>query len=155
MELIARKSSSKRLLFIYNFNYRNEATSIYSKKLVDHYKNPRNLGELNNFNALGEVRNEKCGDITYFYLRIEFSNGVKIIKDISFQTFGCAFSVASSSILTELVKGKSIDFAKKIEKEDIASALEVPIKSSMHGIELAKKALEDALNSFIKSEQLL
>lgn len=121
---------------------------IFSEKLVDYFKNPRNLGELINPTVIGSTRCSVYGDITYFYLKIEKQNGHQIIKDISFQTFGCAVSVAASSLLTELVKGKTLEEARELSKADIASTLEILPENSNHFTNLARNALRNAINKY-------
>jgi nitrogen fixation NifU-like protein len=127
-----------------------EKILIYSENLIDHYKNPRNLGEIKNPTSLGEVRNKKCGDIVYFYINIGKNDGKEIIEDISFQTFGCALSVATCSILTEIVKGQSIKDASKIEDKDIADALKVSRRINNH-INLARKGFHKAIKNYYKN----
>lgn len=123
---------------------------IFSEKLIDYFKNPKNLGELMDPTVIGSTRCSIYGDIAYFYLKIEKQNGHQIIKDISFQTFGCAVSVAASSLLTELVKGKSLKVAKELSKIDIASALGIRIipENSNHFTNLARRALRNAINKY-------
>lgn len=98
--------------------------------------------------VIGSTRCSIYGDIAYFYLKIEKQNGHKIIKDISFQTFGSAVSVAASSLLTELVKGKTLKEAKELTKVDIASALEILPENSLHFTNLARNALRNAINKY-------
>ncbi|TFF98676.1 MAG: iron-sulfur cluster assembly scaffold protein [Promethearchaeota archaeon] len=121
---------------------------IFSEKLVDYFQNPRNLGELTDPTAIGGMRCSIYGDIVYFYLRIEKENGYQIIKDISFQTFGCAISVAASSFLTELVKGKTLQEAEKVSKMDIASALDIQSNISTHFTDVAKIAFMKAIQKY-------
>ncbi|MFX1237326.1 MAG: iron-sulfur cluster assembly scaffold protein, partial [Promethearchaeota archaeon] len=87
---------------------------MYSEKVMDHFKNPRNMGEIPDADAIGEVGNPTCGDLMYIYLKINDDK----IKDISFQTFGCGAAVATSSMITELAKGQSLDDALKITRKD-------------------------------------
>jgi nitrogen fixation NifU-like protein len=131
-----------------NFDHKKEALPSYPEKLIDHYKNPRNLGEMESPNALGEVRNNEYGDIIYVYLKIEKIDEKEVIKDIRFQTFGCAISIATSSVLTELIKGKPLNEAQRISKKDIAEALEIPINPMDHGINLAIKGLKNAIKNY-------
>jgi len=131
-----------------NFDAKKEAMPVYPEKLIDHYKNPRNLGEMEKPNAIGEVRNNKYGDLIYFYLRIEKNDGKEVIRDIRFQTFGCAISIATSSVLTELIKGKSLNEAQRISEKDIAEALQIPINPMDHGINLAINGLRDAIKNY-------
>jgi NifU homolog involved in Fe-S cluster formation len=93
---------------------------MYSEKVMDHFMNPRNVGEIENADGVGEVGNPKCGDIMKMYLKIE--NG--IITDVKFKTFGCGSAIASSSMATELIKGKSIQEAMQITNKAVAEALD-------------------------------
>ncbi len=131
-----------------NINSKKEALQSYTVKLIDHYKNPRNLGEMKNPNSLGEVRNKKYGDVAYFYLKIEKNNGNAVIKDATFQTFGCAISIATSSILTEIIKGMPLNEAQRISKKDIADELKIPLNLMRHSIDLAIKGLKNAIRNY-------
>lgn len=119
---------------------------MYSEKLLEHFKNPRNVGVIENADGIGEAGNPKCGDMMTVYIKV---NG-DVIEDIKFQTFGCAAAIATSSMMTELVKGKKIEEAMKVSKKDIADALDglPPIKMhcSLLAEEALKKALEDYFN---------
>ena len=123
--------------------------AMYSKKVIDHFKNPHNMGEIKDADAIGKKGNPACGDVMYIYLKIEDD---KII-DIKFQTMGCAAAIATSSIITDLAKGKTLDEALKISKDDIATELEglPPIK--MHCSNLAADALHDAIMQYRKKEK--
>lgn len=117
---------------------------IYSEKVMDHFKNPRNVGEIEDANGIGEVGNAKCGDIMKIYLKIEDN----IIKDAKFKTFGCGSAIASSSMATELIIGKDIDEAWELTNKAVAEALDglPPIK--MHCSVLAEEAIHKALNDY-------
>jgi len=93
---------------------------MYSEKVLDHFSNPRNVGEIENADGVGEIGNAKCGDIMKMYLKID--NGV--ITDAKFKTFGCGAAVATSSMATELIKGKSIDDALKLTNQAVVEALD-------------------------------
>ena len=93
---------------------------MYSEKVMDHFANPRNVGELTDANAIGEVGNAKCGDIMKIYMKIEDD----IIKEVSFKTFGCGAAVATSSMATEMVKGKTIEEALKLTNKAVMEALD-------------------------------
>ena len=101
---------------------------LYSKTVMDHFRNPRNVGEMENADGVGEVGNPICGDMMTIYIKIEDEH----IKDIKFQTFGCGSAIAVSSMLTELAMGKSIEEAKKITNKDVAAALEGLPKNKLH-----------------------
>ena len=110
---------------------------MYSDKVMDHFKNPRNVGELENADGIGEVGNPVCGDIMKIFLKIENN----IVKDAKFKTFGCGAAIASSSMATELVRGKTLEEAWEVSNQAVAEALEglPPIK--MHCSVLAEEAL--------------
>lgn len=93
---------------------------IYSEKVLDHFTNPRNVGELPDANAIGEMGNAKCGDIMKIYLKIDDN----IITDVKFNTFGCGSAIASSSMATEMIKGKSIDQALELTNKAVVEALD-------------------------------
>lgn len=114
---------------------------MYSEKVMDHFRNPRNVGEIKDADGVGEVGNPKCGDIMKMYFKIEDN----IITDVKFKTFGCGSAIASSSMATELIKGKSVDEAMKITNKAVADALDglPPIK--MHCSVLAEEAIKSAL----------
>jgi nitrogen fixation NifU-like protein len=115
---------------------------------MDHFRNPRNMGEIKNADAIGEKGNPVCGDLMYIYIKVEKENGKEMIKDISFQTFGCAAAIATSSMITELAKGKSLDEALDITRNDVADSLDglPPIK--LHCSNLAADALHDAIKNY-------
>ncbi len=119
---------------------------MYSKKVMDHFMNPRNVGEIEDADGIGQVGNAKCGDIMRMYLKIK--DGV--IQDVKFKTFGCGAAVATSSMATELVKGKTIDEALLVTNQAVAEALDglPPIK--MHCSNLAEEAIRAAINDYKK-----
>ena len=118
----------------------------YSKKVMDHFMNPRNVGEIENADGVGEAGNPKCGDIMKIYLKV--NPDTKIIDDVKFKTFGCASAIASSSMATELIKGKTINEAWDLTNNAVAEALDglPPIK--MHCSVLAEEAIHTALNDY-------
>ena len=120
---------------------------IYTEKVMDHFRNPRNVGELKDANAIGEVGNPKCGDIMRVYLKIENN----IIEDVSFMTFGCGSAVASSSMATELIKGKTLEEAWNITNKAVAEALDGLPPVKMHCSVLAEVAIHKAINEYGKS----
>lgn len=116
----------------------------YSEKVMDHFANPRNVGEIENADGIGEVGNPKCGDIMKMYLKIE--NG--IIADVKFKTFGCGAAIATSSMATELVKGKSIEDALKVTNKAVMEALDGLPPVKVHCSVLAEQAIKAALADY-------
>lgn len=125
---------------------------LYSDKVLDHFANPRNVGELEDANGVGEVGNAKCGDIMKMYLKIDKDS--KVIEDVKFKTFGCGSAIASSSMATELIKGKTIDEALNVTNKSVADALDglPPIK--MHCSVLAEQAIKSALVDYSKKNNV-
>lgn len=117
---------------------------MYSEKVMDHFMNPRNVGEIENADGIGEVGNAKCGDIMKMYLKIEND----IIVDAKFKTFGCGAAVATSSMATELVKGKTIEEALKLTNKAVAEALDGLPPVKMHCSNLAEEAVRAAINDY-------
>ncbi len=121
---------------------------IYSDKVMDHFSNPRNVGEIENPDGVGEVGNAKCGDIMKMYLRI--NNGV--IEDVKFKTFGCGAAIATSSMATEMIKGKSIDDALKLTNSAVVEALEGLPPVKLHCSVLAEQAVKAALSDYYRKQ---
>jgi nitrogen fixation NifU-like protein len=117
---------------------------MYSKTVMDHFRNPRNVGTIDDANGVGEVGNPLCGDMMTIYLKIEADR----IADIKFQTFGCGSAIAVSSMLTELAKGKSVEEAKAITNKDVAKALEGLPKNKLHCSNLGADALQMAIKNY-------
>ena len=122
---------------------------MYSDKVLDHFKNPRNMGELSDADAVGEVGNPVCGDLMYIYIKVKEDK----IDDISFQTFGCGAAVATSSMVTEMAKGKTLDEALEITRKDVADALDglPPIK--IHCSNLAADGLHQAIEKYREKQK--
>lgn len=118
--------------------------ALYSEKVMDHFRNPRNIGVIENADGVGEVGNAKCGDIMKIYLKIE--NG--LIADVKFETFGCASAIASSSMATELIKGKPISEAMRLTNKAVAEALDGLPAYKMHCSVLAEEAIKKALQDY-------
>ena len=117
---------------------------IYTEKVMDHFQNPRNVGELKDANGIGEVGNAKCGDIMKIYLKVEDN----IIKDVKFKTFGCGSAIASSSMATEMIKGKTLDEAWELSNKAVAEALDGLPPVKMHCSVLAEEAIHKAINDY-------
>ena len=119
---------------------------MYSEKVMDHFTNPRNVGEIPNADAVGEVGNAKCGDIMKIFMKIEND----IIVDAKFQTFGCASAIATSSMATELIKGKSVDEALALTNKAVVEALDGLPPAKVHCSVLAEEAVKMALLDYFK-----
>ncbi len=124
--------------------------ALYSDKVMDHFRNPRNLGTLENADGIGEVGNAKCGDIMKIYLKIDDG----IISDVRFETFGCASAIASSSMATELIKGKSIDEALSLTNQAVTEALEGLPAQKIHCSVLAEQAIKKALEDYYEKNNI-
>jgi nitrogen fixation NifU-like protein len=122
---------------------------MYSEKVMDHFTNPRNVGEIENANGVGEVGNPTCGDIMRIYLQVKDN----IIEDVKFKTFGCGAAIATSSMVTELVKGKTLEEAQKITNAAVAEALDGLPPLKMHCSNLAADALQEAINDYISKNK--
>jgi nitrogen fixation NifU-like protein len=122
----------------------------YSAKVMDHFSNPRNMGSIENSDGIGEVGNAKCGDIMKIFLKVEGDR----IADVKFQTFGCGAAIASSSMATELIKGKTLEEAWKLSNKAVAEALDglPPIK--MHCSMLAEETIHEAINDYLRKKGL-
>jgi nitrogen fixation NifU-like protein len=127
-----------------------DAWSQYSKKVMDHFKNPRNVGELENPDGVGHVGNPVCGDIMELYIRVKDG----IIVDAKFKTFGCGAAIATSSIVTELVKGKNIKEALQISNKAVVEALDGLPPLKMHCSVLAEEALKSAIEDYLTRQKL-
>ena len=118
--------------------------ALYSDKVMDHFRNPRNVGVIEDANGIGEVGNAKCGDIMKMYLKIEDD----IIQDVKFETFGCGSAIASSSMATEMIKGKPVAEAEKLTNQAVAEALDGLPAYKMHCSVLAEEAIHAALEDW-------
>lgn len=114
---------------------------MYSEKVMDHFSNPRNVGQIDNANAVGEVGNAKCGDIMKIYMDIQDD----VIKDVKFKTFGCGAAIATSSMATEMVKGKTVDEALALTNKAVMEALDGLPPVKVHCSLLAEEAIHAAL----------
>lgn len=119
---------------------------MYTDKVMDHFTNPRNVGDIKDANGVGEVGNAKCGDIMRIYLKVDDN----VITDVKFKTFGCGAAIATSSMVTEMVKGKTIEEALEISNQAVAEALGGLPPAKMHCSNLAADALHEAIKDYIK-----
>ena len=122
-----------------------DVQSLYSEKVMEHFRNPRNVGDMENPDGTGHVGNPICGDIMELYIKVD--NG--IITDAKFKTFGCGAAIATSSMVTEIVIGKTIDEALKISNQAVAEALGGLPAAKMHCSVLAEEALRSAINDYL------
>lgn len=120
---------------------------MYTDKVMDHFSNPRNVGEIENADGVGEVGNASCGDIMKIFLKVEDN----IIKDVKFKTFGCGAAIATSSMVTEMAIGKTIDEALVLTNQAVAEALDGLPPAKMHCSNLAADALHEAIKNYKES----
>ena len=118
--------------------------ALYSDKVMDHFQNPRNVGKMEDADGVGEVGNAKCGDIMRMYIKVEND----VITDVKFNTFGCGSAIASSSMATEMIKGKSIHEALKLSNKAVAEALDGLPAHKMHCSVLAEEAVRAAVKDY-------
>ena len=118
--------------------------ALYSEKVMDHFRNPRNVGVIEDANGIGEVGNARCGDIMKMYLKIEDD----VIQDVKFETFGCGSAIASSSMATELIKGKPLSEAMALTNKAVAEALDGLPDYKMHCSVLAEEAIRSAIEDY-------
>ena len=121
----------------------------YSKKVMEHFMNPKNVGIIDNPDGYGKVGNPICGDLMEIYIKVENDK----IKDIKFKTFGCGSAIATSSMVTELAKGKNVDEAIKITRQDVADELDGLPPQKMHCSNLAADALHEAIKDYKKKKE--
>ena len=124
--------------------------ALYSEKVMDHFRNPRNVGVIEDANGIGEVGNAKCGDIMKMYLKIEDD----VIQDVKFETFGCGSAIASSSMATEMIKGKPVSEAMNLTNKAVAEALDGLPDYKMHCSVLAEEAIQAALADYKNRENI-
>jgi len=123
--------------------------ALYSEKVMDHFLHPRNVGIIEDANAVGEVGNAKCGDIMKMYMKIENDT----IRDVKFETFGCGSAIASSSMATELIKGQPVSEAMKLTNKAVAEALDGLPDYKMHCSVLAEEAIRSALEDYRRRQE--
>lgn len=117
---------------------------MYSDKVMAHFANPHNVGEIPDADGIGKVGNPQCGDVMWLYIKIKDN----ILTDIKFKTFGCGAAIATSSMITDLAKGKTIEEAKKISRQDVAESLDGLPPTKMHCSNLAADALREAIKDY-------
>ncbi len=122
------------------------AAGPYSAKVMDHFMNPRNVGEIEGADGVGEVGNPACGDMMRLYLKIEEG----FVRDAKFRTFGCGAAIASSSMLTEMIKGKTVDEVRAITNQQVAEALDGLPAVKIHCSVMAEQAVKSALDDYTK-----
>ncbi|MCM1026420.1 MAG: Fe-S cluster assembly scaffold protein NifU [Roseburia sp.] len=122
--------------------------ALYSEKVMDHFRNPRNVGVIEDADGVGEVGNAKCGDIMKIYLKIEDD----VIEDVKFETFGCGSAIASSSMATELIKGKPVSEAMALTNQAVAEALDGLPSHKLHCSVLAEEAIKNALQDYYEKK---
>ena len=118
--------------------------ALYSDKVMDHFKNPRNVGEIPDADGVGQVGNARCGDIMKMYLKIKNN----VIEDVKFETFGCGSAIASSSMATEMIKGKTIEEALAVTNKDVVEALDGLPAHKLHCSVLAEEAVKAAVKDY-------
>ena len=117
---------------------------MYSEKVMDHFQHPRNVGQLPDADGIGEMGNPVCGDIMKLYIKVRDDR----IEDVKFQTFGCGAAIATSSMMTELVMGKTLDEAERVTRKNVAEALDGLPPNKMHCSNLAADALHKAIEDY-------
>lgn len=118
----------------------------YSEKVIEHYTNPRNVGKIENASGIGEVGNPVCGDIMKMYIKVENN----VIVDVKFKTFGCGAAIATSSISTEMIKGKTIEEALEVKNTDVVNSLGGLPKVKLHCSVLAEEAIHEAIADYYR-----
>jgi len=117
---------------------------VYSEKVMQHFANPHNVGEIPDADGVGKVGNPQCGDVMWLYIKVKDN----IITDIKFKTFGCGAAIATSSMITDLARGKTLEEAKKISRQDVADSLDGLPPVKMHCSNLAADALREAIKDY-------
>ena len=124
--------------------------ALYSEKVMDHFRNPRNVGVFEDANGVGEVGNAVCGDIMKIYLKI---NSDEVIEDVKFETFGCGSAIASSSMATQMIKGKPVSEALKLTNQAVTEALDGLPPHKVHCSVLAEEAIKKAVNDYYENNK--
>ena len=123
--------------------------ALYSEKVMDHFLNPRNVGVIEDADGIGEVGNAKCGDIMKIYLKIKDG----IVEDVKFETFGCGSAIASSSMATELIKGKPLEEVKELTNKAVTEALDGLPAHKLHCSVLAEEIIQNALDDYYSKQK--
>ena len=123
--------------------------ALYSEKVMDHFRHPRNVGVIEDANGIGEVGNAKCGDIMKMYLKIEDD----VIQDVKFETFGCGSAIASSSMATEMIKGRPLSEAMQLTNKAVTEALDGLPAHKLHCSVLAEEAIQSALEDYRRRQE--
>ena len=126
--------------------------ALYSDKVMDHFQNPRNVGKMEDASGIGEVGNAKCGDIMRMYLKV--NDETRVIEDVKFITFGCGSAIATSSMATEMIKGKTIEEALTLSNKAVAEALDGLPAHKMHCSVLAEEAIKNALKDYFDKNNI-
>ena len=120
----------------------------YSKKVLQEFTHPKNMGEIKDADGIGKIGNPTCGDVMWIYIKVGKENGKEVLKDIKFKTFGCAAAIATSSMITQIAKGKTLEEAEKITRDNIAKELKGLPSIKMHCSNLASDALKKAIKDY-------
>ena len=129
---------------------------MYSQKVIQHFRNPKNMGKMAHPDGVGQVGNPVCGDVMHIYIKVgKNKKGQELIKDISFETMGCVAAIATSSMITELARGKTLEEAQKITIGDVADALGSLPPIKMHCSQLAVQGIREAIKDYEKSKGLI
>ena len=130
-----------------------DKSGLYTKKVIEHFKSPHNYGKIKNPDGVGEVGNLACGDVMHLYIKIGKSKGKEIIKDIKFETFGCAAAISTSSVITDLAKGKTLEQAMKIDNNNVVESLGSLPPIKIHCSLLAVDALSEAIYDYLSKSK--
>ncbi len=128
-------------------------TAYYSKKVIEHFTNPKNMGEIKDADGIGDTQNLRCGDVMKIYIKVEKKGNEEIIKDAKFQTLGCGHAIAISDMICELIKGKTIDVALKVGYEDIKEEIGPVPPVKIHCAALAQAGVRAAVEDYKKKNK--
>ncbi|MFZ5365881.1 MAG: Fe-S cluster assembly scaffold protein NifU [Patescibacteria group bacterium] len=129
-----------------------DISDLYSKKVLEHFKNPRNMGEIKDADGVATVGNMICGDVMRMFIKVERKNGQEYIKDVKFQTLGCGAAISTSSMVTTMIKGKLLSEALKITNKAVAEALGGLPRNKLHCSVLAEEAVKKAIEDYQKKK---